>query len=197
MQYATMEGADLDDFPYYKNWLAKGHRQITAAKTNTISGYLTLAYEYKNFFTVGMNGRFDASNKFGSRSNEKFLPVWSASGRLNVKETMLNKCNWLDLFDIRFSYGKTGNMLDNQTANMLIKQGTMDGYYGQYISEVVAFPNPNLRWEQTGTTNLGLELSLFERRLTLSGDVWFKHTTDAFSSINISTVNGKIGRAHV
>ncbi|WP_303032938.1 SusC/RagA family TonB-linked outer membrane protein [Bacteroides acidifaciens] len=190
MQYATMEGADLDDFPYYKNWLAKGHRQITAAKTNTISGYLTLAYEYKNFFTVGMNGRFDASNKFGSRSNEKFLPVWSASGRLNVKETMLNKCDWLDLFDIRFSYGKTGNMLDNQTANMLIKQGTMDGYYGQYISEVVAFPNPNLRWEQTGTTNLGLELSLFERRLTLSGDVWFKHTTDAFSSINISTVNG-------
>ena len=190
MQYATMEGADLDDFPYYKNWLAKGHRQITAAKTNTISGYLTLAYEYKNFFTVGMNGRFDASNKFGSRSNEKFLPVWSASGRLNVKETMLNKCNWLDLFDIRFSYGKTGNMLDNQTANMLIKQGTMDGYYGQYISEVVAFPNPNLRWEQTDEYNLGFDLSFFQNRLTIGSDFYYKKTKDAFTTVPVSTVNG-------
>ena len=66
----------------------------------------------------------------------------------------------------------------------------MNYYFGENYAKVYAYPNPNLRWEQTGTTNLGLELSLFERRLTLSGDVWFKHTTDAFSSINISTVNG-------
>ncbi len=191
MQYATMQGEVLDDFPLYKEWLARGHRRLTAAKTNTISGYLTLAYEYKNYFTVGMNGRFDASNKFGSRSNEKFLPVWSVSGRWNVKETVLNNCNWIDNWNIRFSYGKTGNMLDNETPNLLIRQGMMDAYYGENVSNVTAFPNPNLRWEQTGTTNIGMELSLFDRRLMLTGDLWFKHTTDAFSTINISTVNGR------
>ena len=39
-----------------------------------------------NFFTLNVNGRFDASNKFGSESNNKLLPVWSVSGMANLKE---------------------------------------------------------------------------------------------------------------
>ncbi len=191
MQYATMEGDDLDSYPLYKNWLAEGHRTLSAAKTNTLSGYLTVAYDYNRLFTVSLNGRFDASNKFGSRSNEKFLPVWSVSGRWGVKETLFKDSKVVDNWIFRMSYGKTGNMLDNETPNMLIRRGTMDAYYGENVSTVSAFPNPNLRWEQTSTTNFGTELSLFEDRLQLTAELWFKHTTDAFSTINIATVNGK------
>ena len=89
------------------------------------------------------------------------------------------------------SYGKTGNMLDNETPNMLIRQGTMDAYYGENVSTVSAFPNPNLRWEQTSTTNFGTELSMFDDRLQFTGELWFKHTTDAFSTINIASTNGR------
>lgn len=191
MQYATMDGEELDKYPLYKNWLAKGHRTLTAGKTNTISGYLTLAYDYKQFFTLGLNGRFDASNKFGSRSNEKFLPVWAVSGKWNIRETFFKDANWLDEWGFRSSFGKTGNMLDNETPNLLIRQGTMDAFYGENISHVSAFPNPNLRWEQTATTNLGMDISFFRGRFRMSAELWFKHTTDAFSSINISTINGR------
>lgn len=191
MQYSTMEGADLDNYPLYKNWLAEGHRSLSAAKTNTLSGYLTLAYDYKRYFTVSLNGRFDASNKFGSRSNEKFLPVWSISGRWSIKDTFFNESRAVNNWIIRMSYGKTGNMLDNETPNMLIRQGTMDAYYGENVSTVSAFPNPNLRWEQTSTTNFGTELSMFDDRLQFTGELWFKHTTDAFSTINIASTNGR------
>lgn len=191
MKYVTMDGTDLDDFPLYKDWLAQGHRRLTADKRNTISGYLTLSYDYKNYFTVGLNGRFDASNKFGSRSNEKFLPVWSVSGRFNIKETLLPKADVINSWNLRMSYGKTGNMLDNETPNLLLTQGTLDAYYGENVSYVSAYPNPNLRWEQTSTTNIGMELSMFEGRLSLTGDAWFKHTTDAFAPISISSVNGR------
>lgn len=190
MKYVTMDGESLDDFPLYKNWLAEGHRTLTAGKTNSISGYLTLSYDYKNYFTVGLSGRFDASNKFGSRSNEKFLPVWSVSGRWNIKDTFFKNAKWMNDLTMRMSYGKTGNMLDGETPNLLIKQGTMDAFYGENISTVAAFPNPNLRWEQTEQTNLGLELNLFDGRLIFSTDWWYKYTTDAFASVNVSTING-------
>lgn len=191
MQYATMQGTDLDQFPLYKNWLAEGHRTLKAAKTNTLSGYLTLAYDYKRYFTLGLNGRFDASNKFGSRSNEKFLPVWAISGKWNIKETLFSETSSVSDWGLRISFGKTGNMLDNETPNLLIKQGTMDAFYGENVSTVSAFPNPNLRWEQTATTNFGTDLNMFAGRLMLTGELWFKHTTDAFSTINISTINGR------
>ena len=191
MKYMSFSNAeDLDLYPLYKKWLAQNHRTIGAGKTNSISGYITLGYDYKDYFSLGMSGRFDASNKFGSRSNEKFLPVWSVSGRWNVHETFFKDSNFIDDFTIRASYGKTGNMLDNETPNLLIQQNVFNTWYGENTSSVAYLPNPNLRWEQTTQTNVGLELSFFGGRLNIGGDYWRKDVDDAFADIQVSTVNG-------
>lgn len=191
MQYVKMTADDLDDYPLYKEWLAQGHRTITCGKTNQISGYLTLAYDLDNYFTLSANGRFDASNKFGSRSNEKFLPVWAVSGRWNLKDTFGKNWSLLDYWSLRASYGKTGNMVDGETPNLLIRQGTLDTFYGENVATVYRFPNPNLRWEQTNQTNVGMDLSLFDGRLSLGTDWWYKYTEDAFATIDVSPINGK------
>lgn len=190
MKYVTMDANALDNFPLYKEWLANGHRTVTSQKTNSISGYMTIAYDYDNFFTLSASGRFDASNKFGSRSNEKFLPVWSVSGRWNIKRTFFKDSDTFDDLSLRSSFGKTGNMLDGETPNLLLKQGTLDAFYGENTSTVYRFPNPNLRWEQTRQTNIGFDLSMYGGRLTFSTDVWYKKTTDAFASVNVSPING-------
>ena len=190
MQYVSMDAETLANFPHYETWVGFAHPVISINKTNQLSGYLTLSYDYKNYFTIGLSGRFDASNKFGSRSNEKFLPVWSVSGRWNVKEMLLPQMKLLDDLTLRFSYGKTGNMIDGETPNLLINQGTMNSYYGEYVSTVYKLPNPNLRWEQTDQYNIGFDLNLFNRGLMLSGDVWYKYTTDAFSTVDVSPING-------
>lgn len=190
MKYMTMTGEDLKAFPLYANWMAQGHRTLTESKRNTLSGYLTGSYSFRDYFTAGFSGRFDASNKFGSRSNEKFLPVWSVSGRWNIRETFHFNRDLVSDWNLRLSYGKTGNMLDGETPNMLIKLGVIDTYYGENVSTVSAFPNPNLRWEQTDQFNAGLQVSLFENRLNFSTDIWYKYTHDAFARINVSTING-------
>lgn len=190
MKYVTMDGETLHQFPLYEDWLASGHRTMTSSKTNQISGYLTVAYDLDNYFTLSASGRFDASNKFGSRSNEKFLPVWSVSGRWSLKETFGKDWNILNDWTMRASYGKTGNMLDGETPNLLIQQGTLDAFYGENVSSVYRFPNPNLRWEQTKQTNVGMDLVMFDSRLMFSTDVWSKRTEDAFTSVNVSSVNG-------
>lgn len=191
MKYiSSMTAEDIASYPLYADWIAENHRTITATKTNKLSGYLTLTYSLKSYFTVNANGRFDASNQFGSRSNEKLLPVWSVSGMFNAKEVLLRKVNAIDDLRWRMSYGKTGNMVDGQTPNLLIQQGSMDSYWGANTSSVYAFPNPNLRWEQTDQWNTGVDASFFGGRLTVGLDAYYKITHDAFTTVPVSTVNG-------
>lgn len=204
MKYMTMTGEDLKAFPLYSDWMAAGHHTLTESKSNSISGYMTASYSYGNFATIGASGRFDASNKFGSRSNERFLPVWSVSGRWNIRETFFprrprnysaapSRKGYDELvseWNLRLSYGKTGNMLDGETPNMLIRLGVLDTYYGENVSHVAAFPNPDLRWEQTDQFNVGMQIGLFDNRLNFSTDIWYKKTHDAFARINVSTING-------
>lgn len=191
MKYiGSMTAADLDKFPAYADWLAQGHRSLSSNKTNKLSGYLICSYSYGNYFTLNANGRFDASNKFGSRSNEKFLPIWSVSGMFNIKETLLKGFTVADDIRFRMSYGKTGDMVEGQTPNLLIKQGSMNAYFGENVSTVATFPNPNLRWEQTDDVNAGIDIAFFGNRLLLSADAYYKNTKDAFTEVPVSTVNG-------
>lgn len=191
MKYMSMmDEEELDKYPHYKTWLGGANRQLGANKYNAISGYMTLGYDYKNYFSVGLSGRFDASNKFGSRSNEKFLPVWSVSGRWNVHETFFKDSPVINDFTIRASYGRTGFMPDNETPNLLIKQNVFNTWYGENTSSVVTLPNPNLRWEQTAQTNVGIELSFLNNRLAVAADYWRKDVSNAITEVNVSTVNG-------
>lgn len=186
----SMTAEEVASYPLYASWLAENHRTLTATRTNKLSGYLTMTYSYGSYFTLNANGRFDASNQFGSRSNEKLLPVWSVSGMFNAKEVFLSKVDNVNELRMRVSYGKTGNMVDGQTPNLLIKQGSFDSYWGANTSTVYAFPNPHLRWEQTDQFNGGIDASFFDSRLSINIDGYYKLTHDAFTTVPVSKVNG-------
>ena len=155
-----------------------------------MSLYLSLTYGYREYFTLNVNGRTDASNKFGSRSNERLLPVWSVSGMWNIQETFLKEASWLSEMRLRMSYGMQGNMLDGQTPNMLITQQPINSYYNENVSNVYQFPNPNLKWEETKQTNIGLDMSFFNGRLNIGGDFYYKKTENVFSWVNVAPTNG-------
>ena len=214
-QFVSMDGAAntndyednsilLDNYPYFKRWLAAPHRSLSENLTNKISGYLTLSYSYKEFFTFNINGRFDASNKFGSESNNRFLPVWSISGMANLREIFFKnqvldaendgRNYWLSEARLRLSFGQQGNMIDGETPDMLLNQGTLSPYYNsEYVSYLYKLPNPNLRWEVTNQTNIGLDLNFWNGRLVAGLEFYLKKTHDLISSIEVSSVNGVPG----
>lgn len=181
---------DIDKFPHYKNWVKTAQPVIQHGITNMLAGYMTVAYGYKRHFIVNANFRFDASNKFGDRSNEKLLPVWSVSGMWNGKENLLKNINLVSDMQWRISYGKQGNMLETMSPNLIIQQGVIDPYYEENVSYVYNFPNPNLMWEQTHSLNTSLDISFLDSRLTLSGTFYYKKTFDCFTDVNVSSVNG-------
>ena len=177
-------------FTNYWAWMQGNVPVITSAKTNMVSAYTTLTYGYKNLFSVNMNGRYDGSNKFGSRSNEKLLPIWSVSGNANLADILDIKADWLDMLTLKASYGEQGNMLDDQASELIIRKGSYDGFYNEFTSTVSNFANPDLKWEKTHSTNVGLETAFLHNRIQLGLEYYHKRTTDAFMNKTISEVNG-------
>lgn len=188
MSFAT----DIDPIKYaaYAAWNTSNVPSITDNLTNTVSLYSSFTYAYKGMARINLNGRVDGSNKFGDRSNEKFLPIWSLSGSLDLKRLGLLDFKWIDYMNFKASYGFQGNMLTSEYPTMTIKKGTMSNYYGEYWSHINKYPNPNLKWETTRSYNLGLDYSMFDNRLHMELSFYYKKTTNAFMSKRISTVNG-------
>lgn len=186
-----VENIEMDKYPLYKEWIQKNEAaRQTKGISNKLAGYFTGSYSYKQHFTANVNGRFDASNKFGDRSNERLLPIWSVSGLWNIHENLLKNIPLVSSIQWKASYGKQGNMLDTESPNLIIKQGVMDGYYGENVSTINRYPNPNLMWEQTKSFNTSLEVALFDSRLNVEFTYYYKRTEDVFTQIGLSSVNG-------
>ena len=137
-----------------------------------------------------INGRIDGSNSFGDRSNDKFLPIWSLSGRWNIKENILKNVNWVNNLSLRASYGFQGNMLAQESPRLIIQRGEMSPILEEYASTIYKFPNPDLRWEKTNSMNFTLEFGFLNNRINGTFSYFYKKTKDAFMSKQVSEING-------
>ncbi|WP_321481104.1 SusC/RagA family TonB-linked outer membrane protein [uncultured Bacteroides sp.] len=174
----------------YAAWLTSNVPVIKDNLTKTLSSYASFTYAYNNMFRINLNGRVDGSNKFGDRSNDKFLPIWSLSGSLDLKRIGLFNYKWIDYMNLKSSYGYQGNMLNDQSPTMSIKKGSMNAYYNSYYSTIHSYPNPNLKWEITQSYNLGMDMLLLNNRLGMEISFFYKKTENAFMTKRISSING-------
>lgn len=182
--------SDIDPTIYtsYASWAMGNVPTIVDDLTNTLSTYLSVTYAYKQLWRVNLNGRVDGSNKFGDRSNDRFLPIWSVSGSYDVGHWINAK--WIDYMTAKASYGFQGNMLDTESPVMTIHKGTLNSYYNENLSTIKSHPNPDLKWEKTNSINLGLDMSFFDHRLEMELSAFYKKTSDAFMNKRVSSVNG-------
>ena len=183
---------DLEAYPYYGQWTqsAEALGVRTDQLTNLMSVYFSGSYSYNDIYMFNVNGRMDYSNAFGSRSNEKILPIWSVSGRWNIKQDILEDVYWVNELSIRGSFGYQGNMLDGEGPELVIQRGAMDPYFWEYKSTVYKFANPFLKWEKTASTNVTLDFSLFNNKVNGTVSYFYKKTRDAFLNKTVSEVNG-------
>jgi TonB-linked SusC/RagA family outer membrane protein len=180
-------------YPKYASWATLTNvDKLKDELTNLVSAYFSASYTYNNRYIVNFNTRTDYSNKFGSRSREKFLPTWSVSGRWDIAEDFFQHSNAINTLALRASYGYQGNMLENQTPELIIKQGSIDPVTNAYYSNIAFYPNPNLKWEKTGQVNLALDFALLKNKITGSVTYFNKKTTDAFLDKQVSDINGRV-----
>ncbi|MFR1240547.1 MAG: TonB-dependent receptor domain-containing protein [Butyricimonas faecihominis] len=73
----------------------------------------------------------------------------------------------------------------------------MEPIYNENVSTIARYPNPNLRWEETQQLDGGLEIGFFNSRLNVEFSVYSKKTTDCFTDVRVSSVNGVVNHAYV
>lgn len=178
---------------YYGQWMQSKAAlgQNTRMLNNQFSWYLVAGYGWNDIYTFNVHVRGERSNAFGTRANSEFMPIWALSGKWNIKQDILKKVRWVNELDMRASWGYQGNMLPGQTARMIIRQNTLtNNYYDQQYATITNYPNPDLKWEKTSSTNVGVDFSLFSNKLRGSVAYYYKRTSDAFLNKTISEING-------
>ncbi len=179
---------DITEYTKYGAWLAANVPSVTDDLTNLLSEYLSASYSYKDNFTVNGNMRFDSSNKFGDQSNNRVLPIWSASFMYNLGSFI--KSTAIDYMRLKTSYGFQGNMIDGMSPKTIIQSGAFNPTYGEYTSSISSYPDPYLKWEKTRSYNVSLNTGLWNNRVQSEISYFKKETKDAFVERPISGING-------
>ncbi|MBB6331290.1 TonB-linked SusC/RagA family outer membrane protein [Chryseobacterium sediminis] len=148
------------------------------------SMFATASYTYDQKYTFFGSVRYDGTNLFGVNKKYKYLPIWAISGSwLVTKEDFMKNISAVSNLRLRASYGLQGN-IDRNTSPFFIGEyndATILPGGKEGIINVISPPNDKLRWEKTTNTNFGLDLGLFNNRVSLTADVYSRKGTDMIS----------------
>jgi len=157
-----------------------------------ISFYSRLNYSYKGKYLLQASIRRDGSNAFGTNNRWGYFPAASAAWRV-IDEGFMKSQSLFDDLKLRVGYGKTGNSLGFSPYTPITLYGTTGSFYynGAYIGAigVTQNPNPDLKWESTGTLNGGIDFSILKGRLGGSVDVYNKKTTNMITTVPVPLIN--------
>ncbi|KQN35819.1 hypothetical protein ASE92_06640 [Pedobacter sp. Leaf41] len=156
-----------------------------------VSVYANAAYTYKQKYSVTGSIRRDASNLFGVRTNQKWVPLWSVGGVWKIDDEGFYQNDWIPHLSLRVSYGFSGNVNNNASALTRITYGAASAspINIPYVT-VNAPPNPNLRWEQTEQFNLGVDFGFRKQRFTGSIDLFSKYAFDLLNTVYTDATSG-------
>ena len=160
-----------------------------------ISSYFgRLNYNLSGKYLLSFNYRVDGSSRFGA--NNKYGHFPSASVGWNaIEEDFLKGISWLTNLKLRASYGITGNQEIGNYSHLGtfgVGGGTNLGrnYLNRLGAVVNNIPNDDFSWEQTTQMNAGVDLGLFNNRLSITGDYYVKTTTDLLLAIPLPRTSG-------
>ncbi|RZJ70608.1 TonB-dependent receptor [Flavobacterium sp.] len=139
-------------------------------------GTATYGFKEKLFATATV--RADASSRFGPNKKWGYFPSVSANYIL-TNEDFMKDVTWLNSLKIRASYGKNGNQEIPNYA-----------YQNRYVNtpngpQLARLGNPNLQWETTTQTNVGLDFTFLSNKLYFSADYFIKDTDDILLSVTL------------
>lgn len=146
-----------------------------------ISFYGNAAYSYDDKYMITGSIRWDRSNLWGTNSKYQRKPIWSFGSAWNMDRESFFKVSWINRLKLRFSYGIGGNIAKNAAPYMTASYSQNAGV-NALQGYVVGRPNPNLRWEKTATTNIGVDFSLFNNRLNGTVEYYNKMGTDLLAN---------------
>lgn len=164
-------------------------------RNNTLFSYYSrLQYAYKDKYLLSGTIRRDASSKFGSDNRWGTFPSVSAGWKVS-EESFLKNVKVINDLKLRLSWGKSGNnnIGDYNAITTLVNSNYVFGgntpttATGQVVSGLA---NKALKWETSGTYDLGLDLSLLADRINFTFDAYHKKNSDLLLNLPVLSASG-------
>lgn len=143
------------------------------------SYFLRGGYTYKDKYMVTVTSRLDGSSRFGSDNKFGFFPS-AGVGWMLSNESFMENLTSVNQLKLRSSYGVTGNTeIPTYQSLATVSSGTvlLNGRRATH-SWVNRLANPGLSWERTQQFDVGMDLSLFNYKLNIELDYYYRLTTD-------------------
>ena len=187
---ASREGYVLEDPDYMYLDAGTGIKDNSGyGAKNTLFSYFGKAnYSYLDRYLLSATIRFDGSSRFGQNNKFGTFPAFSAGWRISEEPFFKKQTKIFDELKLRADWGKTGNQEINNNAiyNIYLSNYNLTAYdingvksgvlpSGYYLSQNA---NPNLKWEATVMSNVGLDFSMFNQKLYGTVEYYVKKTSD-------------------
>lgn len=161
------------------------------SKSTLLSAFGRINYVWKDRYLFTLTGRADGSSKFGANNKWAFFPSVAAAWRVS-QESFMKNIAWISNLKIRGSWGVTGN----QNIASYSSQEKMNTYVypigGTTRVGIGAgnMPNPDLKWETTAITDIGVDFGVLDNRINFTADYYYKKTTDLLWNISVPLTTG-------
>ena len=194
----TIEGWNIDQFKGGLdciNYAPNRRESYTEAKSTTLSFLARGIYNYKDRYVLTATFRADGSSKFIGKNRWGFFPSFAFAWRISQEPWFHS--SWISSMKLRAGWGRVGDqsIADYQTTSTYTISAISAHDPGN-VSEtsVTVTPsnlaNPHLRWETTEQVNGGVDLSLWNGRLSITADGYMKTTFDLLQSKEIPASSG-------
>lgn len=160
-----------------------------------LSYFARVQYKFKDRYLLSGVIRRDGSSNFGPKNKFGFFPSVSA-GWIVSEENFMSDVKFVDNLKLRGSWGIIGN--DKIPSFGFVSLLTGEGTYVfnnqlQYGIALGAISNPEIRWEKNINFNGGIDATLFDRKLNITADYFYKKTEDLLVNPQVSGILGVAG----
>ena len=160
-----------------------------------LSYFGRLQYDYNGKYLFSAMIRRDASTKFGPENAVAYFPSFTA-GWVVSDESFYSSNKWINFFKVRASYGTLGNdqIGNNRYTSLLTGEATYV-FDGTLVNGTApgAISNANVKWEEAKKIDIGIDLNLFNDKVTIVAD-YFNDTRKDLLIVGVP-VSGSTGAA--
>ena len=160
--------------------------------------FARLSYNYDERYMVQATVRRDGSSRFGTNNKYGTFPSVSVGWNVMNEKFMKSTNDWLNNLKVRFSWGKNGNDNIGDFRYTVLTQGGNNYGFGMAggekevnSSKANGLANPDLKWEESEQTDIGVDFGFLNNKLTFTVD-WFKKKTNGMlKDMNIPSYVGE------
>lgn len=191
---ASVSGFSTDYFQFNNLGAGATNPQVTSGRSRfAFNSYFgRINYGLMDKYLVTVTGRVDGSSRFGTNNKYSLFPSAALAWRVS-EEDFLKNSKTISNLKVRTSYGLTGNSEIPAYSSLSL----LSSNYAAVLNEARVggtglnrLSNPDLKWEKTAQYDFGVELGLFNNRISIEGDIYYRKTTDMLLDAPVPRTSG-------